>query len=112
MTKYIFTRDLPPTLHKKGDVVYDNEPIAYVQQLATWLALGYIEEEKKDEVKEEEFPMYSDFYYFIQDSGKVCDSIWFGHPVDADRKSLGNLYRTEVEALEAKARVERAYKGI
>lgn len=106
MTKYIFTRDLPPTTWQKGDTYNyyegdDNEKVA------TWLALGYIEE-----VKEDEWPRYSDFYYFIQDSGKVCDSIWFGHPVDADRKSLGNMYRTEAEALEAKARVEQAYKGI
>lgn len=103
MTKYIFTRDLPPSGIEKGDVAdgYSNT------NLGTWLALGYIEE-----VKEGEWPKYGDSYYFVNDRAEVWIEPWVAHAVDFARKAVGNCYRTEAEALQEKIRVERAYKGI
>lgn len=117
MTKYIFTRDLPPTTWRNGDTYnyYENGDDDVI--VATWLALGYIEEVKEEEVKEEEWPKNEDEYYAVYEDFKgntiiTQDRFHSYDVIDMSRKKLGNCYRTEAEALEAKARVERAYKGI
>lgn len=105
MTKYIFTRDLPPMKYKKGDKM--DKHLHGEALWATWLALGYIEE-----VKYEEFPSKGMWYKWIDVCGKIHTDLWNDTLDDLSRNTVGNCYRTEAEALEAKARVERAYKGI
>ncbi len=93
--------------YKKGDKM--DKHLHGEALWATWLALGYIIEE----VKEEEWPKDGDTYYYINEHGRViCDEYNTYFLFDVKRKVLGYCYRTEAEAQEAKARVERAYKGI
>jgi len=98
--KYIFTRDLPPTQWKKGDIEdrYLHTP-AYAYILATWLALGYIEEYKEKE---------PDYYYRITSRMGTQRCLWTNSLKNRDHKECGNYYLTQSEADEALDRVKIA----
>lgn len=43
-------------------------------------------------------PEYKDLYYFVSNIGRAMEDTWVGNEVDTDRRSIGNLFRTEKEA--------------
>lgn len=102
MTNYIFTKDFPPTNHKKGDRLQnDGLDFPYSQsEIATWLALGIIEEETIKPV--EEWPKNEDMYFFIGSEGETFRSDWDGCGRDEDRKSFLGTYKTKEEAESAR----------
>ena len=59
-----------------------------------------------------EWPREDDDFFYIYYDGSVEESIWSNHRVDIDIQSIGNIYRTEsealaqVEKLKAKARID------
>ena len=56
--------------------------------------------ELEEQVKEEqEFPRVGDIFYSISEIGNIeSGMIWGGYPVDMDRMSIGNVFKTEDEA--------------
>lgn len=46
----------------------------------------------------EEWPKVGDKYYSIAFDGTVCYSIWNNYDCEADRVSIGNVFRTKEEA--------------
>lgn len=76
--------------------------------VAVLLHLGFIEE--VGAVKKERFvPKKGNIYYYLDAYGD-CMRMCYEHD-DYDRRliSIGNCYRTEAEALEARERVLKAY---
>ena len=73
-----------------------------------WAAFEAFE---KGNVKE--WPREDDDFFYIDHDGSVEESIWRNHGIDIDIQSIGNIYRTEsealaqVEKLKAKARIDK-----
>lgn len=49
-------------------------------------------------------PKNDDIYYYITIEGSVDSDIWTEHPMDDDRWTFGNIYRTEEECEKARDR--------
>ena len=78
----------------------------YSETIAILLHLGFIEE--VGAVKEKFVPREGEIYYCITDIGKIY---YTKNNTDHDKIKIGigNCYRTEAEALEARERVLKAY---
>ena len=46
----------------------------------------------------DEFPQYTDKYFFIYCDGDVCESVFSGNDIAESRLSIGNMFRTKEEA--------------
>ncbi len=59
------------------------------------------------------WPQKHDSYWWLDADGDIFQSCWTIHTVDTDRQRVGNIYRTEAEALaqveklKAKARIDK-----
>jgi hypothetical protein len=75
--------------------------------IAVALHLGFIEE--VGAVKEKFVPMYDEEYWYITTPCEVLKTSNDGLSTDKMYIKIGNCYRTEAEALEARERVLKAY---
>ncbi len=91
MTKYIFTKDFPPTGYKKGDLLVVHQDYNFI---ATLLYLGIIEE-----VKEDVWPKIGDAYFHLGGSGMIFNSTWHD---DIDIKDFLGIYPTKELAEQAR----------
>ena len=56
-------------------------------------------------------PEEDEDYWYIDETGSVCDDINGMFASDKGRMEIGNCYKTQAEAQEALKRVLQAYKG-
>lgn len=118
MKRYKLKKDLPTfkageefyisqngNLVKRGEYIFDCI-VAYAAQtlekfpniLTDWF------EEIPEELKTAADLRDGDRYYFIQNDGFVCCSIWDHDETDKGRAEIGNIFLTEEEAVRALAR--------
>ncbi|MFE2840172.1 hypothetical protein [Aerococcus urinaeequi] len=48
--------------------------------------------------EEQEFPQYSDLYWFVDDEGVAYCTVYEDHHLDKHRQSIGNFFQTKEEA--------------
>lgn len=96
----------------RGAIVYEDIEGGYnltrPNDVAVLLHLEFIEE--VGAVKKERFvPKHGEKYWYVGGKGRV-DWVYNAHDMDDDELiRIGNCYRTEAEALEARERVLKAY---
>jgi hypothetical protein len=92
MTTYIATRDLPPTVYVKGDVVL-TQPLP-LSVVAIMLATGLIEEvPEKKEWRVEDLGEGTRYFYH-NEQGAEFDT-WQNWDDDIYRRATGNCFETE-----------------
>ena len=67
--------------------------------------------ETNGEGYEKPWPQDGDKYFCINSTGYVTSTDYDNHPIDNDRRELGNFFRTREEAEAALERVKKALKG-
>lgn len=61
--------------------------------------MAFIEDKFPELIEEEKGPFNDgDTYYYVHSIGGVGDDSWNDHPIDKDRLSIGNAFKTEGEA--------------
>lgn len=64
--------------------------------------MEFIEDKFPELIEEEKAPFNDgDTYYYVHSIGGVGDDSWNDHPIDKDRLSFGNAFKTKEEAQKA-----------
>lgn len=57
-------------------------------------------------------PKRGEWYIYVNDEGRICNTRWFCDLIDKHRFNIGNIFRTRKQAEQAAVKVRRLLLGL